>query len=701
MITSNQRAFALLSTTILTTVLTSIPYEAVAQSSDHVVHLDEITITARKRPERLWDVPFSVDAQTGDQLKQRRALDAASALRDVSGVSLPSFGSRSESFITIRGVAPILTPLSPDDSSVLTFVDGVPRSIGGSNSAYLDLERVEVLKGPQSTLFGRNTTGGAINLVPVAPSFTPKGYVRTEYGTANTYQLEGAVGGPIIPGILAGRLAFRTNGADGFINNVAGPKLGSDQTLAGRASLLFTPTEQTKWLVSFSADRNNSRPIFYLLGDGAKRAAQNLARDNSTQTAFNSKFEHSFDTFTFTSQTSFSTFKNDSIYNTPDFLLASALTGLPSSMFSDPRTNFSQWRKDDSRFTQEFRMTSSAESRIAWVMGAVYYQDKAKWDNGKNFWVYGPSVSGTSMYDLKTTGQALFGEVTYPVLDRLKWTVGARLAREVKTFSGDFTTDGTPGAIPYFAEGGKKTYGFWTGRTALSYEWNDQFMTYGSISRGYKTGGFGVNNSLMWAGVPRVPYDSSTVISYELGARANLLDNRLAVTGALFFNDVKKEQILGWLPGKFVAQNLNVDTQSKGFEVNAAYQITSHWDISGGVGYTHSAMRNVTAQVAASQPGLRDGNELPNVPQWTMKSSLGYRAPASEIGFSGPLASTTVFGRVSYNFIGARYTDAANLGKLDPVHLVSARLGVDWGTGEAYLFGENLLNKNYITEVGS
>jgi iron complex outermembrane receptor protein len=119
--------------------------------------------------------------------------------------------------------------------------------------------------------------------------------------------------------------------------------------------------------------------------------------------------------------------------------------------------------------------------------------------------------------------------------------------------------------------------------------------------------------------------------------------------------------------------------------------------VSAGVTYTDAKLRNVPASVALTQPDIKDGNRLPNVPEWAAKAALGYRAPASELGLGGPLANSYVVGRVGYNYIDERYTDAGNLGVLEPVHLVSARLGVDWGRGEAYIFGENLLDKKYMT----
>lgn len=676
------------------------PTGAAAQTgSSTPMVLDDITVTARKRPERLWDVPFSVDVRTTTQLERNRAIDAGSVLRDIGGVSFGTFGDRTNAFLVLRGVGPVYNPLSPDDSSVITFVDGVPLSIAASASAYLDLARIEVLKGPQSTLFGRNTTGGAINLIPVLPGHVANGFARGEYGTGNTYRLEGAVGGPLVPDVLAGRIAFRASGAGGYIRNTAGPDLGRDRNIAGRGSLLFTPSERLSWLISFSGEHANDVPVQYSLhAPGFPRlAAQNLAKDKRTITVANSKLEYAFDGAVLTAQTSLSTFRSSVPFNIGDFFISSRQLGLPPDAFADPATNYGRPKRDETRFTQEVRLSSTAGSAVAWLLGGVYYRDRSKQDFPRNFWPYGAAQSGDHTYRNVTTGQALFGELTYPLWDRLKLSVGGRLAHEKKDFRGTFTSDGTPGALPFFAESGKLRDTFWTGRMALSYEWSEQFVSFASVSRGYKTGGFGNDNSLDWAGVPRVPYRPSTILTYEIGGRAHLLDRKLALQGALFFNDMKKAQMMTWDYTSFTMQALNVDARSAGFELDARYQVTPNWDIAGGVAYTHSRLRNVSADLAAAQPGLRNGNQLSFVPAWTMKASLGYSKPASEMGIGGRLASATFFGNVRYNLIGKRYTDPANAGRVEPSHIVSARLGMSWDHGEVYLFGDNLLGKKYVT----
>ncbi|MBQ1784514.1 MAG: TonB-dependent receptor [Gammaproteobacteria bacterium] len=682
------------------TLVNSSPVGAtVVAKDDEIVVWETITVTARKREEKISDIPGSVHVETGDDLERKRMLDGAAALRDVAGASVGTFGDRSNAFIVLRGVGPILSPLSPDDSSVLTFVDGAPMPIGASFSPYLDLERMEVMKGPQNTLFGRNTSGGAINLVPEQPSEVFEGSGRGEVGTDGIFRAEAIVNGALVPGSLAGRLAIRRSEADGYINNIAGRDLGEEQTWAARGSVLFTPSSGVRWLLSVQGESTDSAPTAYIAyrpGE-AKTAAQNQTVDDIRMYAFNSRLEYDFSTATLTAQTSYARLNDRNSYNFPDAMIASDFSGLPPEQFLDPQTNFIDWRKRDSRLTQEFRLVSEPGAETAWLAGMAFYQDRADRDRTSEMWYFAPSASGSIDYALKTTGQALFGEGSVPLNDGLVLTIGARATHEAKDFHSEYRSNDAPGAIPFFQEEGSRHYRFLTGRTALTHHWTNGLMAYASASRGYKSGGYGLDNALMWSGVARSPYDSSTIMSYELGGRSTWLDHSLLVNGALFFNDMRKEQMQSWDYENFTGRNLNLDARSAGFELDASYRANRNWWMETGVAYTYSELRHVSAQVASLQSGLRSGNRLPTVPLWKAMATLGYQSSIGDLGLCQWLAESSVNAMLTYNYVGSRYTDASNFGKLDPAHLISARLGIDWGDGELYLFGDNLLNKQYMT----
>ncbi|KAA5602642.1 TonB-dependent receptor [Blastochloris sulfoviridis] len=697
-----RRSTILLASSLLcSTALTPAYAEPENQSENNTETetIEEITVTARKRTEKLRDIPFSVETISRTELEQKRIIDGTTALRDIAGAVKPTFGDRSNDFIIMRGVGAVTFPLSPDDSSVLTFIDGAPTSLAASNSAYFDLQRVEVLKGPQSTLFGRNTSGGAINLIPVLPSQTPEAYVGVEYGSDNHRQVEGALAGAIVPEKVAGRIAFRARGIDGFIPNTEGSDLGDETSYVGRGSLLFTPNERTRWLVSASGEKTDLSPIYYMqLGDGMEKiAGYSVADENMEFVNLNSKFEYAFDAFTFTAQTSYHKAEVNSRYNALDVHLASAMSGLPTSMFADPATNHIYWTRDESRATQEFRLTSNPGSAISWIAGVVGYQDTANLVQDNKLWLYAPLMAGTQDYTQTTTGAAVFGEITLPLWDKLKWTVGGRLTHESKDFDNLYTSDGTPGTVPSFAEQGTMSYGFWTGRTSLAYEWSPNLSSWVSVARGYKGGGYGMSNHFAAFGIPRDPYDPTSMIAYEIGSRGSFLDNRLNLSGALFYNDVSQEQITAFNTTTLEVLALNVDVQSWGGELEGSYRIAEGWDVGFGAAYTQGELLNVLPVLATLVNGLVDGNKIPNVPEWTLKASLAHRTHVEKLGLGSQLGDAQAYWRLDYSFVDARFADAGNMFLLDSSHYLGARAGLEWEKREFYLFGSNLLNEETIS----
>nr|WP_081382323.1 TonB-dependent receptor [Rhodovulum visakhapatnamense] len=691
-----------LATTALAPFFAFAPAVPAAAQDDDAFFLGDIVITGTKRDEKLKDIPGSVSVVTSEQMEDRGITDGASAAAGIPGASLYSYGDRTNSFITMRGVGPILMPLSPDDSSVLTFVDGAPLMLEQSASSYLDLEQIEVLKGPQSTLFGRNTSGGAINLVPALPSDTYGGSLTAEMGPDGLYRTEAVANVPIVPGILSSRLALRFSGIDGYVANTAGPELGGEDVVTGRASLLYTPSDETSVLFTYSAENADVTPAYYVPqfgNDDPLDATQSFSTDDSRSRQAMLKITHDFERLSFTSQTSYNSYKTSNSYQ-GDHRLFSAITGLAESAFEDRDDNFMDWDKDQTRLTQELRFSSLPGDRIGWVAGAVFYRDDYEMANDTHIAAYGATQAGYSTYRQVTTGAALFGDVSVPLSDRLTASGGLRLTREEKDFDGTFDARGYDsvysGMLSSFSESDESTYEFWTGKAALNYEWSPDFSTYASVSRGYKSGGYGFYNTYMAYGIPRSSYKPTETLSYEIGTRASLLGGRLDLSGAAFFIDMNDEQVMLY-NYDLTTSNANLDAESRGVELNAGWRLSDQWRLDTGAAYTRTKITEVPADAATNNPGLAAGNRLPNTPEWSMTFNLGYDAPASALGWTGPRAPDRIHAQIGYSYLGTRYFDAANAGKLDPVNLVSARVGFDWGNTQVYIFGRNLLDEKYLT----
>lgn len=693
------------STAILTTLIMSLGSPLFAQEgqTEQVVDLGTIVLKGTKRAETLEDFAGSASVESADELERKNIDDGFGIVRETPGANQYTFGDRSNSYVTIRGVGPILQPLSPDDSSVLTFVDGAPLMLEQSSAAYLDLEQVEVFKGPQNTLFGRSTSGGAINLVPATPTDELGGYATVEYGTDNTYKAELVGNVPIIPETLIGRFALRKTGKAAYINNTAGPDFGAEDIAAGRASLLWTPSGQTSVLFTYFAEEVDLTPNYYVGQSGDSPdllpAAQSYSEDNQSSRIAALKVEQEFDRFRFTSQTSFNRIKMDNRYQ-GDHNFFSLVTGLPASYFTNADTNRIAHDKEQTRLTQEFRLSSLEGAPIGWVAGLVAYRDEYDLKNDSHVAIYQGAQSGITNFEQSNDGIAIFGDASIPVGQH--WTVsgGVRYTHETKEFQGTYDANGLdglyPGVLPTFSENGKRTYNYWSGKLAVTYDWNDATSLYGNVSRGYKSGGFGVFNSFGAYGIPRDSYEPSKTLSYEIGGRTVLADGRLELSGSVFHIDMTNEQIMLFDFNNYATENANLDAKSSGVELEADWYIDDNWQLSTGVTYNKTRITNVPDSAGRLNAGLEPGDQLPNTPEWSANLGLSYLTDASQLGWKGPNAPSELSFRIGYSYQGTRYFDAANNGRIDPTHLVSARLGLSWERSELYIFGENLTDETYF-----
>ncbi|WP_162935729.1 TonB-dependent receptor plug domain-containing protein [Tsuneonella amylolytica] len=190
-----------------------------ADAADNIA--GDIIVTARLREEPVREVPFAVTVLDADTLATRRIDDTQSFFRQVPGLSLTSFDDGRFAYFQLRGIGPLSQAASPDDGSVVTYVDGVPQPVYASEFAYLDLQRIEVLRGPQGTLFGRNSQGGAINIITRQPGDEVEGSARIEGGEDEYGLVQAAISGPLVADRLAAGITARASTIDGFIPNIA------------------------------------------------------------------------------------------------------------------------------------------------------------------------------------------------------------------------------------------------------------------------------------------------------------------------------------------------------------------------------------------------------------------------------------------------------------------------------------------------
>lgn len=658
----------------LSTLALSIALPAQAQSASEPATLPAVTVHARGADENAKDLPYTVDVIDGIALEQRRLLNLEQALRATPGVNVNSSGGANVSTIYVRGVG-ALYPMSMDDSSVALNVDGSPLSTRHISIGTLDVDQIEVLKGPQGTLFGGMGEAGAVNLTTRRPTREWEGYARAEYGQDRQFLTEAAVGGPLTDK-LAGRFAIRAGGSDHWIENARNDRpLSKPRDLAFRGSLLWDLTTRTSALVS--AERHQIRHLgeqLVLMPYGRPPIVDmdpSMLNDaRKTVERYTLQIDHRFDQARLTAISAYT----DS-YNIGPVVYDRRLQNVMG------RGDSEFWNVDETRehlFTQDLRLASLPESQVFWVTGLSYSQARRSYDTPRN--TYG---NASAKYrDFDTDRYGIYGEATVPVASRWKLTTGLRQSWVRKTYDGKYH-DG--GAVT--TDHRKLDDTFTTGRIALAYALTPTTTLYGSYGRGYNPAGF---NDYAAQPLDSQPYKAASTNAYELGFKYLSADGRYGLDGAVYLNQVRNNHLLSYDSATFAVNALNADTRSKGAELRGTMQLDNGLGLSAGLSYIDARINTAVNGIADGD--VKAGNRVPDVSRWGGTLGLTYRhAMPPMAGLSAPVFNA----RVDWQYVGKRAADPQNHLELDSYQLLNARLGVADGRAEYYVWGSNLLNRQY------
>jgi iron complex outermembrane receptor protein len=712
--------------------------EVAATSSEEASNVasGDIIVTAQKREERLRDVPLAVSAYTGAAL-QSQQITTATDLRLISP-SLnftPSANARGEGF-AIRGVG---TAIFSDtvEQSVGVVVDGVVLGRSGQATGdLLDLERVEILRGPQGMLFGKNASAGLISITTRRPQLGATTLdLNASYATLDEIKIS-AIGNLPLGETAALRVAVGRQSADGTIyNKVRDEDLNNRNEINGRAKFLWEPNDRLSLFLSGDAQRRRSRccawtarsaPLATPFGS-ANAAIGILPSVGNRINGAGARFFQNVDAYggsgqidydlgfaTLTSITAYRHWKNTD-NNDPDILPANIL---------DINTGTSRLNQ----FSEELRITSPA-GPIEYVAGLFYYRQRnvtASNQTGTLGAVPPPSLLGTTLdTNTKNVSKAVFGQITLRPLDRLKLIAGARYTDEqIDLLLTQAQAPGTIATIPGRFTG---TINGSTGADNVSYRLTAQFdvtpslMVYGTHARGFKGPGIntlGVTTSITEVVAPEIP------TTWEIGSRGAWLNNRIQLNLAFFKTDYKNFQAQvfdqGVTPGRFRVTNAGkLDT--KGIEAelsvrpvtdltlsaNAAYIDAKYADFQNIACYTGQPILpfgtartsdrqciRVSAAPGATAVTNGTGNRLTNTPELTYSFFGRYDQPIGEL---------KAFVQANYQWREKVSFSAAGDPNLvqDSFGLLNGSVGVgdDDGRWTATLFVKNLFDKFYATNI--
>jgi iron complex outermembrane recepter protein len=536
--------------------------------------LAEIVVTAQRREERLKDVPISITAVTGAQLEQAGVANTTDLQQITPGLLFANAGAFAEP--TIRGIGTAVTS-GGSDANVAIYVDGVYMPSQESNVfEFSDIQRIEVLKGPQGTLYGRNATGGAINITTLAPSFDPHGDLSASYGSFNETTVKGFLSGPIVADKLAVSVSAIHDDDDGYVkNNYDNGHLGSLREDAGRIKALWTPTDKLGFTLSVDVADISNLQGYSLKPLGGNTAIAGAAIPiNPYQVSLNdTPVDHTRSYgASLTGTYDFDMFRLSEItaYRSTD---VSILTDLDRTAQASQYASFGSRQRT---FTQEIDLNSTADGPLRWVGGAYFYHDRANEDN--------LNVSGFHLFNTAQVGSrsgALFGQIDYKVLPQLVFTAGLRYSVERRDFFISQTEgyEAVEGGAPTLTA--SKTWSAATPRVALRYDLTEDSNIYASYSEGFKSGTY---NTTTFSGTPVNP---EKVHAYETGFK--FARGPLSLDAAAFYYDYTNLQVQVITPATGLTTLENAaSAEIYGAEVQFQGQVDQHFRLNAGVAWTHS-----------------------------------------------------------------------------------------------------------------
>lgn len=665
----------------------SLPATNSAMAQEDTV-LDEIVITSRKRTETEEKAPVSATVLGSDDVPASTLDSATEIARRSPNVNFIDYSRFGENFVNIRGVSTLGSPLNSLDSTVGFAVDGVPTSVLGFGPPLLDVERVEVLRGPQGTTFGRNSLAGTINVVSRPADGEREVRLDSEIGTDGHSYFEGTAGGWIVPDKVAGRGVVRFQKFDGDVPNpLLGKDIGGAKLGAARGTLRFTPDDT--WTIDVSGnfsrdDRSNPAYLLYTAPNFPVSGEDVEPEQLRTIGQGTINISKELENVTLTSVTSYQQTEIRNYADFTDSYFFGAIAGLAPELLFNPEADKVMTDEKEGLFNQEFRVNSAEDQDWQWVLGAsVFYADYEMHREAGTALV--PFFNGTFDNKLTSSTYAVFGDATIPLGERWEVSGGLRLAHDRQSFSGDYVSNGAPGTVPTFHQEGEISDTYLTGRAALSYAWTDDIISYGSVARGYSSGGFEKAATYAPFAIASPPFLPAKGWTYELGTKAQVTD-RVALRSAVFYNDVSDGVLSGFDPATFQVFLNNQDYRSYGVELGGSVDLTDTLRLNAGVGYTKSEMVDVDALSALA--GAQEGNAVPQVPAWTATVGLDYTVPGETFNIGGDFTVG-----VNYQFVGARYSDLANDQEMPEYHIVNARIGWENERIGFHAFVNNLLDE--------
>ncbi len=644
-----------------------IPYQVQAEESS--LSLETITVTAQKQEENVQNVPISMDVFSAMDLEENRITEMKQLTPYIPNLfTTPSLENNS---IVIRGISTHNTVLHP---AAGIFVDDIPYPLNRmQDPELLDIERVEVLRGPQGTLYGKNTESGAINIITRQPDNKVRGKIFADAGFFDAddkvpiYELDGHLSGPLMTDKLFAKVVFHGKSSDGYITNInnMNDEASKIDRKIGQMTLRWTPADQ--WDISFITDiaQNNNHygQLRYADGPGQSphhtinwNGGNDWAADSNNQVL---RIRYNAKDFNFLSITSRSDYRTE-FTNDADF-----------GPFEFQNQDFIF---DVASYSQELRISSPGEKeQLSWVAGVFGSREETYAKS------HTPAFFAIRDTDMEYESLALFGQATYTIFNNLHLTAGARYEHQ--------NTWGKQRNImsPMFEYSRSDSNDEFLPKVSVAYDVTENMMAYVSYARGFLSGGhdFHMANS-----VEDLYFDPEHTNSYEAGIKTSFLNQRVIVNADVFHIDISDKQVVEYpVGGSPIERDVTnaAEASSQGFEIELTARPAAGLNLFAGLGYTKSVFDNWLTALPSGASFDYNGNYLADAPEFTFHLGARYHVA------NGLFLGADLLG------VGDYYHAPENTQKIDGYETVNLKIGYEQETFDVVLWADNVFDKEYFT----
>jgi iron complex outermembrane receptor protein len=612
--------------------------------------LEEVVVTAQKREQNLQNVGTSITAFDGSTLNKLGITDVTAISNQTPGMQFNQYGA-TVTVYNLRGVSQNDFSDHQEAPIAVYADDAYIASMGALAGSLFDVQRVEVLRGPQGTLFGRNATGGLIHYISEKPNFDSDGYVTATGGNYGTIESEGAVNLPVNDQI-ATRASFATTYHDGYIDNLIGHAVNDENLFAGRVQILYKPNDQAEILLkihgltdsnetagnyTWAASHPDATGRGYFIGPNSTANCPNVSAAgnllgctpgsdvggyvNPSSDPFNQAEDRrgifnrtvfgttlhvswSFDAFALTSVT--------------DYLRLQKRYGEDSDISPNPLFNYDTFQHYH-QLSEELHLNGNVGA-LKWI-GGLYFLDYHT--NNDELVGLAPVFGGptSAPFSLTTQSQSAFGQLEYDFASNWTGIAGLRYTSDQKTFNYEYFAGSTtpmfvynPSTDPEAA----KTFDNVTAKLELDYKFDSRSMLYASVNRGAKGGGWSApSNGVTQQSIDNLQYKQETLTSYELGEKLTFWDERARINGAVFYYNYQNYQ--GFFLAGLTQVVQNVNANIKGGELELAVAPTRGMNLQLGISHLSTEAKDVPLPA-----GGFTNTELPQAPAWSVNAVARY-----------------------------------------------------------------------------